>query len=431
MSNHNPRDTISVNLLFFIAMSFALVSAQLKKCNAGYYCHSTNPGLYLQCVPYLGLLKWKCPSGTFFNTDTIMCDWPQNSNCYLQMNKTTSPNSVATTITTGPTPTTVRTTRYGMAKPCDPNICKLPNCRCADESIPGHLKLKTVPQMVLITFDDGVNNNNINYYRKLNNQNLTNPDGCPIGLTYFVSGDYTNYKFVEELYKKGHEIASHSKTHKFPIHWWSSVNYEEFKDEMVGMRILLSKSSSIPVEKITGTRVPFLQLSGDVQFRVLKDNHFTWDSSMLSRRQERPIWPFTLDYQVTVKNCQIAPCPKKSYPGFWEVPLIHWKDSDGTLYSMPDTNNKPKTKAEMTDFFHKNFEAHYKTNRAPFGIFIHATWFNKMNFNFEVLQDFLKYLVGKKDVWVIPVSRAVDWVRNPKPIKALSEIPSWYCSKRT
>ena len=200
---------------------------------------------------------------------------------------------------------------------------------------------------------------------------------------------------------------------------------------MVGMRNLLSKMSRIPVEKIKGTRIPFLELGGDNLYQVYKNNHFVWDSSMVARRYKIPVWPFTLDYRVTTSVCQIERCPKGSYPGLWEVPLIQWSDSDGKLYAMPDVNDKPKTKADMFKFIRENFEVHYNTNRAPFGIFLHATWFKKKEFNFEVLQDFLKYLSKKKDVWVIPVHQAIDWVRNPKPLWSLSEIPSWNCRKKT
>ena len=41
-----------------------------------------------------------------------------------------------------------------------------------------------------------------------------NPNGCGIKTTFFLSHKYTNYSAVQEMHRKGHEIAAHSITHK-------------------------------------------------------------------------------------------------------------------------------------------------------------------------------------------------------------------------
>ena len=42
------------------------------------------------------------------------------------------------------------------ADPCDPTACKLPNCACANERQPPKgLSAKQVPQMILISWEDG------------------------------------------------------------------------------------------------------------------------------------------------------------------------------------------------------------------------------------------------------------------------------------
>ena len=43
--------------------------------------------------------------------------------------------------------------------------------------------------------------------------NKKNPDGCPIGVTHFLSHEYTDYSKVQDLWKRGHEIALHSVTY--------------------------------------------------------------------------------------------------------------------------------------------------------------------------------------------------------------------------
>ena len=51
------------------------------------------------------------------------------------------------------------------------------------------------------------------YVRLFNHTSKRNPNGCPIGMTLYVSHKYTQYQLVNRYYKEGHEIAVHSVTH--------------------------------------------------------------------------------------------------------------------------------------------------------------------------------------------------------------------------
>jgi hypothetical protein len=64
-------------------------------------------------------------------------------------------------------------------------VCVLPDCFCSDDgtTIPGDLPSKDVPQMITITFDDAINNNNIDLYREMFNGKRKNPNGCDIKAT--------------------------------------------------------------------------------------------------------------------------------------------------------------------------------------------------------------------------------------------------------
>ena len=56
-----------------------------------------------------------------------------------------------------------------------------------------------VPQMITITFDDAVNDENWKLYQnKLFKSSRKNPNGCPIHATFYVSHEYTNYAMVSE-----------------------------------------------------------------------------------------------------------------------------------------------------------------------------------------------------------------------------------------
>lgn len=69
-----------------------------------------------------------------------------------------------------------------------------------------------VPQLVLLTFDDAVNDLNKNLYRDMFEKGRVNANGCPIAATFYVSHEWTDYSQVQNLYSDGHEIASHSVT---------------------------------------------------------------------------------------------------------------------------------------------------------------------------------------------------------------------------
>ena len=100
------------------------------------------------------------------------------------------------------------------APSCDPAVCLLPDCFCSETGteVPGKLESKQVPQMVMVSFDDAINNNNIDLYKEMFNGQRKNPNGCDIKATFFVSHKYSNYSAVQEIHRKGHEIAAHSIT---------------------------------------------------------------------------------------------------------------------------------------------------------------------------------------------------------------------------
>ena len=77
--------------------------------------------------------------------------------------------------------------------------CSLPDCFCSSDGtlVPGGLLPSDVPQMITITFDDAVNDENWNLYQnKLFKNSRKNPNGCPIHATFYVSHEYTNYAMV-------------------------------------------------------------------------------------------------------------------------------------------------------------------------------------------------------------------------------------------
>ncbi|KAL8581976.1 hypothetical protein ACOMHN_027957 [Nucella lapillus] len=315
--------------------------------------------------------------------------------------------------------------------PCSPDTCQPPDCRCVGTDIPGGLPLHSTPQMIMLTFDDSVNSANFGYYRQLFGGKFHNPNGCPIKSTFYVSGDASEYRLVDKLHKQGHEIASHSLSHRSPSTFWASAGYDGWVNEIEGMRRRLSDKSKIPVEEIRGMRAPFLQLGGDDQYQMLEDFDYLYDTSMVTgylyKNNDHPVWPFTLDYPPDSKICSLSPCPTKSYPGLWEMPMVRWYGDNRIACAMPDSCTTGMGKRGTVDFLMDNFARHYQTNRSPLGIFLHASWFRRKDGNLQGLLDFLEIVTGKKDVWVVTVTQVIDWMKNPVPNSDMGSLPSWSC----
>jgi hypothetical protein len=51
---------------------------------------------------------------------------------------------------------------------------------------------------------------NKNLYKDIFGAQRTNPNGCPIAATFYISHEWTDYSQVQNLHADGHEIASHS-----------------------------------------------------------------------------------------------------------------------------------------------------------------------------------------------------------------------------
>ncbi|ESO94561.1 hypothetical protein LOTGIDRAFT_161263 [Lottia gigantea] len=317
---------------------------------------------------------------------------------------------------------------------CTPTNCKLPDCRCPGHNIPGGYKPEEIPQMVLITFDDAVNWENWGYYSRLfpPDGSRKNPNGCPIGMTLFVSHNYTDYCMIKKLHSRGMEIADHSISHRMPQKWWAEISEQELRDEILKQKTNLADLADVPIADIKGWRSPFLQPTGDTMFSILYNNNFTYDATMTypyPRNVYSPVmWPFTLDYSYTLL-CNIKPCPKNAYPGFWILPvviLMDYREEQMCAY-VDYCANAPRNKQESFDMLWKNFLRNYRTNRAPLYINLHSRWLNT-DYNIDAMDDFIQRLLSMEDVYITTVSKAINWMKNPKTLSEIKNFDPWKCN---
>ncbi|GLV35088.1 Chitin and LDLR binding deacetylase 3 [Carabus blaptoides fortunei] len=318
------------------------------------------------------------------------------------------------------------------ATSCDPKTCILPDCFCSKDGthIPGSLHPNEVPQMIVLTFDDAINFENWDLYtNKLFSPERKNPNGCSIKATYFVSHQYTNYQQTQKMWNDGHEIAVHSITHRSPEEWWSkNATIEDWFDEMVGQANILHRFAGIRMEELRGMRVPFLRVGWNRQFLMMKEFGFVYDSSMVAPFSNPPIWPYTLDHKMP-HTCtgNKQNCPSRSYPGIWEMVMNQLEANEYTC-AMVDSCPPHMNGEDIYKMLNHNFKRHYLSNRAPYGLYFHTSWFKKP----EYLAAFTKFLDEMNklpDVWFVTNWQAIQWIRHPTPINQLNNFQPWTCKK--
>ncbi|XP_017776467.1 PREDICTED: mucin-5AC isoform X2 [Nicrophorus vespilloides] len=308
------------------------------------------------------------------------------------------------------------------AAKCRKDVCLLPDCSCGGKEIPGEMSVEQLPQIVLLTFDDSVNDLNKGLYSDLFEKGRVNPNGCPLSATFYVSHEWTDYSQVQNLYSDGHEMASHTVSHSFG----EQFSQKKWTREIAGQREILSAYGGVKLEDVRGMRAPFLSVGGNKMFKMLYDSNFTYDSSMPIYENKPPSWPYTLDYKL-FHDCMIPPCPTRSYPGVWEVPMVMWQDLNGGRCSMGDACSNPADSDGVFKMIMKNFDRHYTTNRAPFGLFYHAAWFTQPHHK----EGFIKFMdtVNKmKDVFFVTNWQAIQWVRDPTPMSRINQFQPFQCN---
>ncbi len=314
---------------------------------------------------------------------------------------------------------------YEPAQSCDKSKCKLPNCRCASTSIPGGLPANETPQIITISYDDALRvQDYTTYYSKVFTANRTNPNGCPIGVTFFASHNYTNYALMEDLYyTNGYEMADHSVTHREPIGWWANASKGEWSEEILDQRTIEMFWGNVP--EIYGFRAPFL-VTTENEIEILYEKNFTYEASMPSREF---YWPFTLDYKSPLCNLP-ATCPINSYPGLWIVPNIVYDQNTSYPCNMLDACTGPQTEEDWFNFLMDNFYDHYNGSRAPYGLYAHSSWFYRAPGRDRALMTFLDKMQELDDVYIVTHYQLIQWVRNPTPLDELGSFADWQCPQK-
>ncbi|KAI5634282.1 hypothetical protein NE865_13011 [Phthorimaea operculella] len=301
-----------------------------------------------------------------------------------------------------------------LADTCDESVCKLPACRCSSSGTPGGFAAKDVPQFVILTFEDAVDEMALDNYMTFL-YNRKNSNGCPAGVTLYQTHEYTDYSAVNELYNQGFEIGLHSMAHRQNQKYWQDATYEVMVQQFADQRKQLATFANIPIDAIKGIRIPDFQLCGNNSYLMIKNNGLEYDSSWTTKDPDSKLWPYTLDYAST-QDCPKGPCPSASLPGVWVAPLVPWKDLSGeSCLMINDCKNAPDfyDHDAWYDFIVSNFERHYNNERTPFGIYARDFFLTTYPAVQGAISSFLDKVSKMKDAFVVNTSEVIEWVKNP------------------
>lgn len=353
----------------------------------------------LQCRRYYTCTNGKatkrvCPSGLHWDDEKLYCEFKEKAKC-------------------GPIVRKKKTKEPKIPK-CNRETCQLPFCFCSRNGDTGPVDTDdstNQPQVIVMTFDGAVNQNNFKQYDeilKITKNNDTNE--CPIRGTFFVTHNYNNYQMVEHLYSKGQEIAVSSVTGKS----LQFSNATVWKDEIKSMKRFLTRYGNVPAEDILGARAPQLNPGDDDQFKVLIEEGFIWDSSVGTRETDLPIWPYTLDYRIP-HECKIKSCPKQAYPGFWEIPAnLHYNEdrSGGACSYMDQCIFSHLDDEDVFEWLKKDFLRFYESNRAPYLMPFHTNWFTHPH-QIRALTKFIYWTLEQPQVYYLTATEVLIWMTEP------------------
>lgn len=321
--------------------------------------------------------------------------------------------------------------------PCKQEInCMIASgCFCASKNIPGSLPRSQTPQFVFLTFDDAINTEWFTGPLKsldfiLKNSSILDSRGCSPKTSIYFMGDTSDYNMANYLAGKG-SVGYHTKTHTTSLISPPSV----WEDELGGLKSELNQLAKIP--KVKGSRAPFLQ-TNDAYFEELQkigaiyDTSFVYGWAQNNIGQSENFWPSTMDYGVPDPlMCKyFGNCPTKSYPGFWEFPIISFKDSSFLMDY--DVSNYDVVMSQMK----QNFRNSYNFNKVPRGFYIHWRYLtNNGDFDFlhtqrvKFLVEFFGWLSATfPDIIFTTEDKVINWIKNPQPISIVKTMSDFQCS---
>lgn len=104
-----------------------------------------------------------------------------------------------------------------------------------------------------------------------------------------------------------------------------------------------------------------------------------------------------------------------------------WSDLRGGRCSMGDACSNPDDADGVYELIMKNFNRHYKSNRAPFSLYYHSAWFTTQHHK-RGFMKFLDEVLQMPDVYFVTTWQMLQWVRQPMPLDQLANFEPFQCN---
>lgn len=201
---------------------------------------------------------------------------------------------------------------------------------------------------------------------------------------------------------------------------------------MAGVRLIVERFSNITDNSIVGVRAPYLRVGGNNQFFMMEEQAFLYDSTITAPLSNPPLWPYTLYFRMPHKcHGNGQNCPTRSH-AVWEMVMNELDRRDDPNFdeelsgcSMVDSCANIMTGDQFYHFLNHNLDRHYKTNRAPLGIFFHASW---LKLNPEFLDAFIQWIdevLDRNDVYFVTMTQVLQWMQQPTPMNNIRDFAPW------
>lgn len=341
---------------------------------------------------------------------------------------------------------------------------------------PGGLSASSIPQFIVITFDDGVNILATAPYSQLfaPNQNFPNPGEpflqpdqrggartCGLMATWYATlgggpskvgeactpanvdnpPDSACY-LLEAINGSGHQLATHTCHHVSAPPYSGTSPDNGYVPEIQGAFEFFNAQCDIPMGDMHGFRNPnlgFTQATFDSLNTLAMGGTYqtVWDSSITEGQTNSLvpgdsgygasfIFPYTLhdgikqDCTAGAGSCDNS--VKNAY--IWEYPMTFlYYPPVGGADPQPigdSMDPAPSPEASIKDFLDYNLSQHYNGNRAPMGIFLHgAVWLPLMDpgetkTRGEQLKEWMESVMTTyEDVYFVTVDQVLNWMENP------------------
>lgn len=221
-------------------------------------------------------------------------------------------------------------------------------------------------------------------------------------------------------------------SHKHVEKYWSEANAETWAKEMAGVRLIMERFANITDNSIVGVRAPYLRVGGNSQFFMMEEQAFLYDSTIAAPLSNPPLWPYTLYFRMPHKcHGNGQNCPSRSH-AVWEMVMNELDRRDDPSFdeelagcAMVDSCSNIISGEQFYNFLNHNLDRHYKTNRAPFGLYFHAGW---LKLNPEYLDAFIQWIdevLDKNDVFFVTMTQVLQWMQQPTELSGIRDFAPW------